>query len=190
MIYIPSLDFKTLPSSGFAPYSFIPPSHYMLMFTSPCLHPGSYLLPWLTTSDPISPIQRNSCFLCLINSLQATLNISLSTLRLLLHNSNEAFLNHSVIMTAVFGQLSSLCAPSERSRSAVSDSLQPHGLYRLLRPWNFPSKDTGVGCHLNTALFIYCIYITNNYPFLPPKLLETMSYSQSGTLVSSTVKDT
>ena len=61
---------------------------------------------------------------------------------------------------------------------------------RLLRPWNFPGKDTGVGCHLNTPLFIYWIYITNNYPFLPPKLLETMSYSQSGTLVSSTVKDT
>ena len=33
--------------------------------------------------------------------------------------------------------------------SVVSESLQPHGLYstRLLYPWNFPSKNTGMGCH-------------------------------------------
>ena len=33
--------------------------------------------------------------------------------------------------------------------SVMSDSLRPHGLYptRLLRPWNFPGKSTGVGCH-------------------------------------------
>ena len=33
--------------------------------------------------------------------------------------------------------------------SVVSDSLQPHGLQptRLLRPWDFPGKSTGVGCH-------------------------------------------
>ena len=30
-----------------------------------------------------------------------------------------------------------------------SDSSRPHGLQptRLLRPWDFPSKSTGVGCH-------------------------------------------
>ena len=35
------------------------------------------------------------------------------------------------------------------SRSVVSDSSQPHGLQptRLLRPWDFPGKRTGVGCH-------------------------------------------
>ena len=35
------------------------------------------------------------------------------------------------------------------SRSVVSDSSQPHGLQptRLLRPWDFPGKSTGVGCH-------------------------------------------
>ena len=35
------------------------------------------------------------------------------------------------------------------SRSVVSDSLQPHGLQptRLLCPWDFPGKNTGVGCH-------------------------------------------
>ena len=35
------------------------------------------------------------------------------------------------------------------SRSAVSNSSWPHGLQppRLLRPWDFPGKSTGVGCH-------------------------------------------
>ena len=35
------------------------------------------------------------------------------------------------------------------SRSVVSDSVRPHGLQstRLLRPWDFPGKSTGVGCH-------------------------------------------
>jgi hypothetical protein len=30
------------------------------------------------------------------------------------------------------------------SRSVVSDSLRPHGLYS---PWNFPGKNTRVGSH-------------------------------------------
>ena len=35
------------------------------------------------------------------------------------------------------------------SRSVVSDSLRPHGLWStaLLRPWDFSGKSTGVGCH-------------------------------------------
>ena len=35
------------------------------------------------------------------------------------------------------------------SRSVVSDPQQPHGLQpsRLLCPWEFPGKSTGVGCH-------------------------------------------
>ena len=35
------------------------------------------------------------------------------------------------------------------SHSVMSDSLRPHGLWlpRLLYPWNFPGKDTGVSCH-------------------------------------------
>ena len=34
------------------------------------------------------------------------------------------------------------------SRSVISDSSRPHGLQptRLLRPWDFPGKSTGVGC--------------------------------------------
>ena len=35
------------------------------------------------------------------------------------------------------------------SRSVESDPQQPHGLqpFRLLHPWDFPGKSTGVGCH-------------------------------------------
>ena len=35
------------------------------------------------------------------------------------------------------------------SHSVMSDSSRPHGLQptRLLRPWDFPGKSTGVGCH-------------------------------------------
>ena len=35
------------------------------------------------------------------------------------------------------------------SRSVMSDSQRPHGLQptRLLHPWDFPGKSTGVGCH-------------------------------------------
>ena len=35
------------------------------------------------------------------------------------------------------------------SRSVMSESLQPHGLWptRLLHPWDFPGKNTGVGYH-------------------------------------------
>ena len=37
----------------------------------------------------------------------------------------------------------------KRSHPVMSDSSRPHGLQptRLLRPWDFPSKSTGVGCH-------------------------------------------
>ena len=35
------------------------------------------------------------------------------------------------------------------SRSVMSNSSRPHGLQptRLLQPWDFPGKSTGVGCH-------------------------------------------
>ena len=39
--------------------------------------------------------------------------------------------------------------PRMLSHSVVSDSLQPHELWpaKFLCPWNFPDKNTGVGCH-------------------------------------------
>ena len=44
------------------------------------------------------------------------------------------------------------------SRSVVTDSSWPHGLQptRLLRPWDFPGKSTGVGCH---CLLRVCLWI-------------------------------
>ena len=45
------------------------------------------------------------------------------------------------------------------SRSVVSDPQRPHGLQpcRLLHPWDFPGKSTGVGCH--------CLLRKDNTPF-------------------------
>ena len=50
------------------------------------------------------------------------------------------------------------------SCSVVSDSSRPHGLQptRLLHPWDFPGKSTGVGCH--------CSYLTKHYMFSEGKL--------------------
>ena len=44
------------------------------------------------------------------------------------------------------------CCCAVLSHSVVSDAFQPHGLWptRLLCPWDFPGRSTGVGCH---ALF-------------------------------------
>ena len=46
--------------------------------------------------------------------------------------------------------------------SVISDSLQPHelALTRFLCPWNFPGKNTGVGCYfllqsLNLYIYLY-----------------------------------
>ena len=45
------------------------------------------------------------------------------------------------------------------SHSVMFDSSWPHGLQptRLLRPWYFPGKSTGVGCH-RCLLNISCIF--------------------------------
>ena len=52
------------------------------------------------------------------------------------------------------------------SRSVVSNSSRPHELQptRLLHPWDFPGKNTGVGCHC--LLRVGCIDIYNCYIFL------------------------
>ena len=44
------------------------------------------------------------------------------------------------------------------SRSVMSDPQQPHGLQpsRLLRPWDFPGKSTGVGVPLPSSLPGWC----------------------------------
>ena len=58
------------------------------------------------------------------------------------------------------------------SCSVVSDSLQPHGLQptRLLCPWDFPGKSTGVGCHclLHQYALTLFIFHSKNSSVLAP----------------------
>ena len=61
----------------------------------------------------------------------------------------------------------SILSESEKwkwSRSIVSGFLRPHGLYptRLLHPWNFLGKSTGVGCHF----LLQGIFLTQEDPWL------------------------
>ena len=52
------------------------------------------------------------------------------------------------------------------SRSVVSDSSRPHGLQptRPLRPWDFPGKSTGVGCHCFNHLWTVVLEKTPESP--------------------------
>ena len=54
------------------------------------------------------------------------------------------------------------------SRSVASDSSRPHGLQRtrLLHPWDFPGKSTGVGCHCLLRHICY-IYFYKQYQWEP-----------------------
>ena len=56
---------------------------------------------------------------------------------------------------------------SKWSRSVVSDSSRPHGLQptRLLHPWDFPGKSTGVWCHcLLRHLYLVTCYSVSSLP--------------------------
>ena len=54
------------------------------------------------------------------------------------------------------------------SRSVVSDPSRPHGLQptRLLSPWDFPGKSTGVGCHclLHIVYWVLFYFLYFNSP--------------------------
>ena len=65
--------------------------------------------------------------------------------------------------------------------SAMSNALQPHGLQptRLLCPWNFPGKNTGMGCHFllqgifptyrsNPHLLHHLHWQADSLPLVPP----------------------
>ena len=54
----------------------------------------------------------------------------------------------------------------EWSRTVVSDSLWPHGLQptRLLCPWDFPGKSTGVGCHIQYSWAFLLAQMVKNLP--------------------------
>ena len=55
------------------------------------------------------------------------------------------------------------------SRSVMSNSSRPHGLQptRLLGPWDFPGKSTGVGCHV----ILQGIFPTQGWYYLPALIL-------------------
>ena len=72
------------------------------------------------------------------------------------------------------------------SRSVVSDSSRPHGLQptRLLCPWDFPGRRTGVGCHCLLwfkackqclIIIIFVVQFINKLPLISLSL--TNSYS-------------
>ena len=87
------------------------------------------------------------------------------------------------------------------SNSVVSDSLLPHGLYptRILCPWGFSSKNTGLGCY---ALLQGILATQGLYPGLPhfreilyylshqgsPRILEWVAYPFSRDLPNPGIK--
>ena len=70
------------------------------------------------------------------------------------------------------------------SHWVVSNSQQPHGLQptRLLRPWDFPGKSTGVGCHCLLRLShldndIFCSSSSKlMYLYYPDKISMNVCY--------------
>ena len=68
------------------------------------------------------------------------------------------------------------------SHSVVSDRQRPHGLQptRLLRPWDFPGRSTGVGCHC--LLRIMHIYLPPMFQRNQTMNLKHLSMEHYGTL--------
>ena len=66
------------------------------------------------------------------------------------------------------------------SRSVVPDPQRPHGLQptRLLRPWDFPGKSTGVRCHCLLRLFPTTMQLIQNQPYMSTcrKLLSKVNW--------------
>ena len=71
------------------------------------------------------------------------------------------------------------------THSVILDSLQPQGVHpaRLHCPWNFPDKNTGVGCHfllqanfliqgLNPCLLCILHWQADSLPLVPPGKLK------------------
>ena len=74
------------------------------------------------------------------------------------------------------------------SRSVASNSLRPHELWptRLLHPWNFPGKSTGVGCHF----LLQVIFPTEgSNPGLPHCRQTIYCLSHQGSPVNLTILD-
>ena len=67
------------------------------------------------------------------------------------------------------------------SHSVMSDSLWPHGLQptRPLRPWDFPGKSTGVGCHFLLPKSTLHIWKFSVHILLKPNLKDFEHYLAS-----------
>ena len=63
--------------------------------------------------------------------------------------THSSILTWEIPWTEELGGLQSMGSQVKWSCSVVSDSLLPDGLEptKLLSPWGFPGKNTGVGCH-------------------------------------------
>jgi len=63
------------------------------------------------------------------------------------------------------------------NRSVMSNSVWPHGLQptRLLCPWDFPGKSTGVGVPLPSLIYI-CTYTIYMELILQARILEWVAY--------------
>ena len=75
---------------------------------------------------------------------------------------------------------------SKWSHSVMSDSLRPHWLWptRLLHPWDFPGKSTGVGCHC----LLHRIFPTQGSNPSPPhcrQMLYHLSHQGSSCPINS-----
>ena len=71
------------------------------------------------------------------------------------------------------------------SCSVVTDSSWPHGLQptRLLRPWDFPGKSTGVGCHCfllecENSCFFFFFFFSVVLCFKIKRFLLTESHTE------------
>ena len=85
-------------------------------------------------------LRKYFCVTRIVQYLQGTLMYSKD------HVKHGCTSGHG-LTTRVPAQISSSSQVWKWSRSVVSDSLWPQGLYRLFHPWDFPGKNTGVGCH-------------------------------------------
>ena len=63
----------------------------------------------------------------------------------------------------------------------MSDSLRPHGLQptRLLHPWVFPGKSTGVGCHF----LLQCMKVKSESEIAQSTLCDPMDCSLPGSSI-------
>ena len=75
------------------------------------------------------------------------------------------------------------------SHSVVSDPQQPHGLQptRLLHPWDFPGKSTGVGCHclLRLLVLLLLLLLLSRFSRVRHSSLEWSIYSINQTEIPS-----